>query len=178
MLLASVAFAAELAAGDIVFHRSHSRQSEAIARATHSELTHVGVVLPHDGRLMVLEAVEPVGWAELKEWTARGEGTKSRRLPGLSEATVVKLARLGNGWVGRHYDAAFGWSDDRLYCSELVYKLFDRAAGVKIGAPHRLGDFDLTDALVAATLRERYGANVPLDEPVISPADLYAALRE
>jgi uncharacterized protein (DUF2344 family) len=30
-------------------------------------------------------------------------------------------------------------------------------------------DFDLTDAVVQGKMRERYGSEVPLDAPVISP---------
>jgi len=72
--------------------------------------------------------------------------------------------------LGRPYDLTFDWSDDRMYCSELVYKIYDRALGIKIGELQRVRNFDLTDAAVQAKMRERYGDAVPLDAPVISPA--------
>ena len=53
-----------------------------------------------------------------------------------------------------------------MYCSELVYKIYDRALGIKIGDMQRVRDFDLT---VKAKMRERYGNELPLDAPVISP---------
>lgn len=34
----------------------------------------------------------------------------------------------------------------------------------------KLGEFDLDDAAVRAKMHQRYGPDVPLDEPVISPA--------
>ncbi len=40
---------------------------------------------------------------------------------------------------------------------------------MKLGELQKLHEFDLTDAAVRAKMRERYGTNVPLDEPVISP---------
>ncbi|MFZ5481466.1 MAG: YiiX/YebB-like N1pC/P60 family cysteine hydrolase [Myxococcota bacterium] len=172
MLLALSALAADLQAGDLVFHRSASRQSEAIARATHSDLTHVGVVLEREGRLRVFEAVQPVGWAEIDDWTSRGRGLEIRRLEGLAGDALGRMQALAVEWTGRPYDAGFSWTDDRLYCSELVWKLFDRAAGVRLGELRRLRDFDLADPLVGAALRERYGARVPMDEPVIAPVDL------
>ncbi|HEX9603745.1 MAG TPA: peptidase, partial [Myxococcales bacterium] len=46
--------------GDLVFHRSRSAQSQAVALATGSAYTHMGVVLVSNGRLVVLEAVQPV----------------------------------------------------------------------------------------------------------------------
>ena len=39
----------------------------------------------------------------------------------------------GSQFLGRPYDLTFDWSHDRMYCSELVYKVYDRALGIKIG---------------------------------------------
>lgn len=36
-------------------------------------------------------------------------------------------------------------------------------------------DFNLTDQMVRAKMRERYGNNIPLDEPVISPEAMFRA---
>ena len=70
---------------------------------------------------------------------------------------------------GRPYDLYFEWSDGRIYCSELVWKTYQRALGVELGKLQKLREFDLTDAAVRAKMRQRYGSDVPLDEPVISP---------
>ena len=71
---------------------------------------------------------------------------------------------------GRRYDLFFEWSDSRIYCSELVWKAYDRALGIQIGKMQKIRELNLADAAVRAKLRERYGERVPLDEPVISPA--------
>jgi len=76
---------------------------------------------------------------------------------------------------GRPYDLAFEWSDDRLYCSELVFKLYDRALGVRIGSLQKLADLDLSAPAVRAKLKERYGEHIPLEEPVITPAAIFAS---
>ena len=39
----------------------------------------------------------------------------------------------------------------------------------------QLRDFDLTNPAVQAKLRERYGRQLPLEEPVISPARVFAS---
>jgi hypothetical protein len=44
-----------------------------------------------------------------------------------------------------------------------------KALGVQLGELQKLREFDLTDVAVRAKMRERYGTQVPLDEPVISP---------
>src|SRR5262245_6973752 len=60
--------------GDLVFHRSRSSQSRAVALATGSEYTHMGVVLLSKGQPFVLEAVQPVKLTPLPAWIGRGEG--------------------------------------------------------------------------------------------------------
>ncbi len=54
----------------------------------------------------------------------------------------------------------------------LVWKIYKEGLGVELGELRRLGDFDRSHPAVRDKLRERYGANVPLDEPVISPGAL------
>jgi hypothetical protein len=38
-----------------------------------------------------------------------------------------------------------------------------------------MGEFDLSDPLVQEKIRERFGDSVPKDEPVISPAAIFAS---
>lgn len=161
-----------LRAGDIVFQTSRSAQSAAVQAATRSPLSHMGLVLPLGSELAVLEAVGPVKYTPVPEWIARGvDGRVVVRRPRapLSEQDVSRLARAAERYLGRPYDAAFAWSDERLYCSEIVWKVYRDALGVELGAPSRMRDLDLSSPVVAAKLRERYGLAVPLDEPVISP---------
>lgn len=177
------ALAAELQDGDVVFHTSRSAQSEAIQRATDSPYSHMGIVFLRDGEPWVLEAMATVRYTRLAEWTARGEGGRYqvRRLRDaetlLDASVVAALRRAAEAHLGRPYDLYFEWSNDRIYCSELVWKAYREALGVELGTLERLGDFDLDDPVVAAKLRERYGARVPLDEPVISPAAVFASER-
>lgn len=74
---------------------------------------------------------------------------------------------------GKDYDLYFGWSDQRIYCSELVWKIYKRAAGVEIGHLQKLRDFDLSNPIVKDKIRQRYGSHIPFDEPVISPASIF-----
>lgn len=162
--------------GDLIFHASRSAQSLAIQRATGSRYSHMGVVLHRNGRPYVFEAVEPVRYTPLADWIARGQGghyvVKRLRTPPDARQTQ-RLRAQAERLRGKHYDLGFGWSDERIYCSELAYKLYDRAMGVRIGRLQRLREFELDDPAVRAKLRERYGARVPLDEPVISPAAMF-----
>jgi hypothetical protein len=162
--------------GDIVFHRSRSAQSQAIARATGSSLTHVGIVFVVDGAPVVLEAVEPVGFAPLAAWAKRAADGQIviKRLRGvdIDEAAETRMLAAGHRFIGRHYDSYFDWSDDRVYCSELVYKVYQEALGVELGRLRPLSDFNLSDPLVAAKLKERYGSAIPKQALMVSPGDV------
>jgi hypothetical protein len=170
--------------GDLVFLTSRSSQSAAVALATGSPLTHMGVVLLDRGRPVVLEAVEPVRLTPFDAWRHRGDGgqVEVRRLRDadrlLTPEAVARLRALGQSWLGRHYDLAFRWDDGRLYCSELVWKLYDRALGVRLGRLQRAGDLRLDSPEVQRQLRQRFGPRgFDPDEPVITPQAIFEDAR-
>lgn len=83
------------------------------------------------------------------------------------------MKREGEKYKGKDYDIYFEWSDDKMYCSELVWKIYYEATGIEIGESERLEDFDLSHQVVQEKLRERYGDNIPFQERVISPAAMF-----
>jgi len=164
--------------GDIIFHQSQSAQSRAIQLATHSRYSHMGILYNDHGKWFVYEAVQPVRLTPLRTWIARGHNghfvVKRLRDPQrLTPAVLARMKTEGDHYRGKSYDLYFEWSDARIYCSELVWKIYKRAAGVEIGSLQKLRDFDLTHPIVRAKMRERYGDRIPLDEPVISPAAMF-----
>ncbi len=165
-------------AGDIVFHTSTSAQSVAVQKATGSAYSHMGIVLFKQGKPYVFEAIQPVSWTPLQRWLNRGQGghyvIKRPRIP-LTEAQIAGLHREAQKHAGKDYDLTFEWSDQRLYCSELVWKMFQAATGRELAPLARLRQFNLDDPTVKAKLAERYGARLPLDEAVIAPAAIFAA---
>ncbi|MGO9830978.1 MAG: YiiX family permuted papain-like enzyme [Myxococcaceae bacterium] len=169
--------------GDIVFQTSRSPQSLAIQKATHSVYSHVGLVTFRDGKPLVLEAEATVRLTPLSEWLERGEGghyvvkrlIDARQV--LDTASLVELKKQMRRFEGAPYDSTFEWSDERLYAPELVWKVYERALGIRLGEPQQLRDFDLAVPEVQAKLAQRFGAQVPLDEPVISPQRLFDSAR-
>ena len=91
----------------------------------------------------------------------------------LTPATLSRMRMTGWKYLGRQYDLTFEWSDDKIYCSELIWKVYQRATGVEIGKLEKLRDFDLTSEIVKSKMKERYGDNLPLDEFVISPKSIF-----
>lgn len=174
----SAAPVVDLKEGDIIFQTSKSSQSTAIQLATHSPYTHVGILFNQNNGWYVLEAIGPVKYTAFKIWLANGISAhytiKRLKDPqALTPQTLEKLRLEGNRLVGKPYDPYFGWSDDKLYCSELVWKVYKKAADMEIGVPRTLGEFDLTPPKVKAKLAERYGKNVPLNERVIAPSTIF-----
>jgi len=165
--------------GDLIFHTSQSAQSQAIQLATHSPYSHCGLLYQTNGEWQVFEAVQPVKLTPLARWVARGQGGHFvvKRLRDASTVlTPTALGRLraaGQPLLGRPYDLAFNWSDKQIYCSELIWKVYDRGLHRQLGQLQHLRDFDLRHPAVQAKLRERYGPRLPLDEPVISPQAVF-----
>jgi hypothetical protein len=177
LLFAPAAFsAAPPRDGDVIFHTSRSAQSAAIQRATHSPYSHMGIILYRDGQPFVFEAVATVRYTPLARWIARGTGGRyaiKRLKRALTAKEIARLRAAADGYEGKPYDLYFEWSDARIYCSELVWKMYRDALDVELGDLQRLREFDLADPAVKAKLRERYGARIPLDESVISPVAVF-----
>lgn len=165
--------------GDIIFQTSMSSQSKAIQLATKSKYSHMGIIYDNGGSLSVYEAGQSVRLTPLKEWIKRGENEHYviKRLENanqiLSSTTLTKMKRIGERYMGKPYDIHFEWTDDKVYCSELVWKIYKQATGIEIGELEQLADFDLTNEIVKAKINQRYGDNIPMDEKVISPAAMF-----
>ncbi|RQP21506.1 YiiX family permuted papain-like enzyme [Piscinibacter terrae] len=179
MFVAAVHAEPALNDGDLVFQTSRSSQSIAVQRATGSKYSHMGMVVHRHGKPYVLEAISTVQYTPLDQWVARGIGHHfiAKRLRDadtqLTPQALQQLREAGGRFVGRPYDLVFGWSDDSIYCSELVWKAYDRALGIRIGTLQHVRDFNLSDPAVKTKMQERYGTRIPLDETVISPASMF-----
>jgi len=165
--------------GDLIFQTSLSGQSRAIQLATHSEYSHCGLIYKTGNDYFVFEAVQPVKRTPLAKWIARGQGGHFviKRLKNANKVltieTLKRMKQVGDSFDGKSYDTYFDWSDDKMYCSELIWKIYQRCTGLEIGKLEKLRDFDLTDGTVRKKMRDRYGDNIPLDELVISPASMF-----
>ncbi len=165
--------------GDIIFQTSLSDQSTAIQQATGSKYSHCGIIFKENGDFFVFEAVQPVKSTSLKEWITRGKGEHFvvKRLKNAEEiltpSVLQKMKVIGKEFNGKNYDLTFEWSDEKIYCSELIWKIYQRATGIEIGKLEKLSDFDLDNEAVRIKLKERYGNQIPFDETVISPKSIF-----
>jgi uncharacterized protein YycO len=169
----------EIQNGDLIFQTSLSAQSKAIQLATRSEYSHCGIIYKNGNDYYVYEAVQPVKETLLNKWIARGKDGHFviKRLKNsdqvLTPAVLLKMKKIGNKFKGKDYDIYFEWSDDKIYCSELIWKIYKQATGLEIGKLEKLKDFDLSNDAVKVKMRERYGNNIPMEETVISPVEVF-----
>ncbi len=77
--------------------------------------------------------------------------------------------------LGRPYDTRYKMDDERIYCSELIYKAYHRDAtgGGQAVQLVRLGD--LKCWAYEQTIIELEGGSPPLDREMITPRDLALA---
>ena len=161
----------EIKSGDLIFQTSLSGQSKAIQLATNSKYSHCGIVYKEKGEFYVFEAIQPVKITPINKWISNGKDghfvikrlKKSNEI--LTKETLQKMKNEGEKFIGKNYDFAFEWSDDKIYCSELIWKIYKRSTGIEIGKLEKLSDFDLTN--------EGYGNKIPTEEVVISPKAIF-----
>jgi len=164
--------------GDIIFQTSESPQCEAVRIATNSKFSHCGIIYEINGNLFVFEAVQPVKLTPLDDWITHGRDKNYvvKRLKNagkvLTPSTLQKMKDYSQQFDGKEYDAFFEWTDTRIYCSELVWKIYKNAANIELSKLQQLKDFNLTDERVQKILKERYGNDIPLEEKVVSPSNL------
>jgi uncharacterized protein YycO len=161
--------------GDIIFHTSKSSQSKMVQLVTNSKLSHCGIIFYTKGKPYVFEAVQPVKITPLQQWINRGVGGKyivSRVKTPLTNSQLTEMYDYAKSQLGKDYDLKFQWSDKKMYCSELVYKVF--VAGDRfIGEGKKFSDYNLNNKVVKAAIKNRYGNSINLNEMVITPVDIF-----
>lgn len=183
--------AASLQEGDIVFQDSskyangqkHSDQAPAITKLTGSNWTHCGIVFIENGKPVVYEAAGPVRVTPFKEWANGGVNgfVKTKRLrTGLTDEQKADLKKEAVKYLKRPYDRRFEWGDDLLYCSEYVWKCFQRAPSLalEVGLREKWDDFHWKDAdkKTADMLKERFpetNGKPPVNEVIITPKAIF-----
>ncbi|MCF8329605.1 MAG: YiiX family permuted papain-like enzyme [Crocinitomicaceae bacterium] len=168
----------EVKDGDIIFQSSKSQQSKAVELATNSVFSHCGIIFIENGVPYVYEAVQPVGKRPLIDWIKSGVGKKYkiRRLIDrgiLMRESLESMRDYALKQVGKNYDIYFSWSDKEMYCSEYVWKIYHEIAKITLVKPKELREFNIDAPLIRKTMFERYGNDIPYNELMVSPGQLY-----
>lgn len=165
--------------GDIIFQTSESAQCEAVRIATNSKFSHCGIICIKNDETYVYEAVQPVKMTLLSEWIQHGKDHKYavKRLKKadkqLTKEVLQKMKLVGKTMDNKDYDLYFEWSNEKIYCSELVWKIYKEGANIELCATKKLKDFNLNHPAVQQIMKQRYGTAIPYDENVVAPSQLY-----
>jgi hypothetical protein len=160
--------------GDVIFHTSKSPQSKMIQDVTQSKYSHVGIIYIKDGETYVMEAVQPVKVTPLNVFIERGVGSKytvMRYKGNLWEEDFKKMYDYGSSHLGKNYDSKFQWSDNTIYCSELVYKIYE-TVGVELCDKNTFSDYNLSSKEVQTAIKNRYNTELDMEETIVTPVDL------
>lgn len=156
--------AAKLKEGDIVFQTSTSQQAPFIIAATRSPWSHCGIIIEKADGLYVLEAVSSVRLTPYDQWVKRGKDGVVKMKRYTDEPVKIKYKK----YLGRPYDTAFKFGNDKWYCSELVYDVYNQQLGVELCKPRPVSDYSISGA--SKQMKKR---GINKDQLVVAPSDLY-----
>jgi hypothetical protein len=162
--------------GDVVFQSlPRNPLVGAIEGVTHSPYSHCGLVAHEDGGWYVYEALGNVIRTPLYDWWDRGRGHALAvyRLGDEYQPRVPKMIEYARGLMGRPYDTHYSMDDERIYCSELVFKAFQAATGEPLGEVVRFGDLDWKPYRKLVEQVEE--GPVPVDRMMVPPRQLSEA---
>lgn len=167
--------------GDIIFQVNQSGQGMAIQVATGSKFTHVGIIFIENGKPVVYHAVQPVKKSTLADFIAMGTDSyyEVKRLKNwstnLDVNKISKMKKVAISMLGKNYDIYFNWSNNEIYCSEFVWKIYKEGANLEVGKLRALQEFNLENKIVKDIMVKRYGNKIPLQEKMISPGDMFVS---
>lgn len=149
--------------GDLIFQVSQSRQSPFIQLATNSPWSHCGVIVEKEGKPYVLEASNVVKLTPLKKWIDRGKMGRYKRRRVLNNPVKIKYAK----YLGKRYDLAFKFNNDKYYCSELIYDIYKDQFGIQLATPKPIKSYHIFGL---GKLMKRRGMDP--NQKVVAPCDL------
>ena len=159
--------------GDVIFQSlPRAPLVNAIEGSTGSPFSHCGIVARKDGRWVVYEALTRVGDVPLSSFVLRGRQQKFAiyRLKEPHQRHVEKTLQEVKKMIGRPYDVRYRLDDEKIYCSELIYKAYLAATGESLG---RLARFrDLRWQPYQRLIESIENGPVPLDRKMITPRGL------
>ena len=159
--------------GDLVFQSlPHADLVDAIEAVTKSPWSHCGILVKREGHWFVAEAIGEVRYTPLYVWIVRGRRSciDSYRVTNLPPQNALKIQAGVDKLLGTPYDFRYAPDDSEIYCSELVYKVYDRELGIKIGNWEKLGALNWKP--MEKFIRGMEGGRLPLDREMITPVGL------
>jgi len=148
----------------------------AIEGVTKSNYSHVGVLHKRDDEWTVIEASGPgVIYTAFDKWKTHGRNERwaAFRLKAKQQKHIPQFLTNLHPHAGKAYDFKYELSENKLYCSELIYHAWEKTTGQKMGKLTRIGDLNWKPH--QKTIEKYNGGPMPLDRQMISPIELSKA---
>lgn len=167
--------------GDIIGHYSNADFLGFFRNIAKADFNHVGIIMEHDGRLMVLEATGGgVGFNELEDFYARGNYKYTvLRVKSEYEDSLPGVISQAMNYVGYEYDNSFDLSDEKIYCSELVYKAFEKGGGIEPGRLQKVKEVIGVHKYnpILKGIAGNFVKNVSMEQEVIMPESIMKSVK-
>lgn len=159
--------------GDVLMQSlPHSELVDAIESASQSPWSHCGILVRRDGHWQVAQALGNVHYTPLIEYLIQDRDLRvaSYRVQGITGEQRAQLQPGIGKLLGKPYDINYEPDDRKIYCSELVWKVYDRELGIHWGAWEAFGALNWQP--VEAFVRTVERGKLPLDRMMITPVGL------
>ena len=161
--------------GDLYF-QSLPRNAvvNAIEGASESPYSHCGILVRKGDEWFVLEAIGPVMETPLAKWItqARDRHYDVFRLEAEHERNIPAFIKAARKYMGRPYDIRYRMDDEKIYCSELIFKGYRDATGESLGKLVKFGDLKWVRHTPVILAIE---GSIPLNRIMITPRHLSEA---
>jgi len=161
--------------GDLYF-QSLPRNAviDAIEGASESPYSHCGILVRKGGEWFVLEAIGPVREISLAKWInqARDRHYDVFRLGEKHAGHIPEFIKAARKYLGRPYDIRYRMDDEKIYCSELIFKGYRDATGEQLGKLVKFGDLKWERHVSIIIAIE---GSIPVNRIMITPRHLSEA---
>ena len=156
--------------GDVIFQTSLSQQSPLIQIATRSKITHCGIVVMKNGKPYVLETLKTLAVTPLDKFIARGEDGKYWLKRSNKENIRIKYG----SYLGKPYDLAFRFDNDKFYCSELIYDIYKNQLGIELCKPKKVNDYLILGTSNLPQIKKAMKKRgITQEQYAVAPADIF-----
>lgn len=159
--------------GDVIFQTSQSQQSPLIQIATQSTISHCGIIIIKDGKPYVLETLKTLVLTPLDKFIARGKDGKYWLKRSNKENIKIKYG----SYLGKPYDLAFKFDNDKFYCSELIYDIYKNQLGIELCKPKKVSDYLILGTgkipQIEKAMKKR---GIAKDQYAVAPVDVFESV--
>lgn len=161
--------------GDMIFQSlPFGELTKVIEGVTNSPYSHVGLLVKKNNVWYVREAIGEVKDTLLYLWVLRGRGDSFAvfRLKEPYQKSIPKMMKKSEAFLGCPYDFHYGLDDEKIYCSELIFKAYKYATHKNLGKLVRLKELNWKPHEKFILSIEN---KIPLNREIITPQDLSEA---